>query len=122
MGRTYFPYSRYRRPFAPFSGGGPELPVRDGRFEIPGCDPDKPYTFHFLDVQRQLGATVEISGKSATTGPDAGNRGQVVPLVVEWFQPIIQKDTVAGSPWRFLQRQRDEVAESAVRQCVLIRK
>jgi beta-lactamase regulating signal transducer with metallopeptidase domain len=69
MGRTYVPYSRYRRPFAPFSGGGPQLPVRDGRFEIPGCDPDKPYTFHFLDVQHQLGATVEISGKSAATGP-----------------------------------------------------
>jgi len=69
MGRTYVPSSRYRRPFAPFSGGGPQLPVRDGRFEIPGCDPDRPYTFHYLDVQHQLGATVEISGKSAATGP-----------------------------------------------------
>jgi beta-lactamase regulating signal transducer with metallopeptidase domain len=69
MGRTYVPYNRYRRPFAPFSGGGPQLPVRDGRFEIPGCDSEKPHTFHFLDVQHQLGATVEISGKAAATGP-----------------------------------------------------
>jgi beta-lactamase regulating signal transducer with metallopeptidase domain len=69
MGRTYVPYSRYRRPFAPFSGVGPQLPVRDGRFEIPGCDPERMYTFHFLDVTHQLGATVEVSGKSAATGP-----------------------------------------------------
>jgi RNA polymerase sigma factor (sigma-70 family) len=69
MGRTYVPYSRYRRSFAPFSGGGPQLRVREGRFEIPGCDPDTPSTFHFLDVKHQLGATVEISGKSAAAGP-----------------------------------------------------
>src|SRR6202034_3647013 len=46
-----------------------QLRVREGRFEIPGCDPDTPSTFHFLDVNHQLGATVEISGKSAATGP-----------------------------------------------------
>ena len=64
MGRTYVPYSRYRRPFAPFSGGGPQLPVRDGRFEIPGCDPDKP--LH-----------VPFPGRPASTRGDRGNLGQI---------------------------------------------
>jgi hypothetical protein len=53
----------------PFNGCGPRLKIHDGRFEIPGCDPEGPYTFHFLDVKNQLGATVEISGKSAASGP-----------------------------------------------------
>jgi beta-lactamase regulating signal transducer with metallopeptidase domain len=69
MGRTYAPYDENRFDFMPFNGGGPRLKVRDGRFEIPGCDPDKPSPFHFLDVKNQLGATVEISGRSAATGP-----------------------------------------------------
>jgi hypothetical protein len=69
MGRTYTPFNENRFAFMHFNGGGPRLEVRDGRFEIPGCDPEKPSTFHFLDVKDQLGATVEISGKSAATGP-----------------------------------------------------
>jgi hypothetical protein len=69
MGRTYAPYDGNRLDFMPFNGCGPRLGIHDGRFEIPGCDPDNPYTFHFLDVKNQLGATVEISGKSAATGP-----------------------------------------------------
>ena len=43
--------------------------MKDGRFEIPGCDPEKPVTFYFLDLKDQLGATVELSGKSAAGGP-----------------------------------------------------
>ena len=43
--------------------------MKDGRFEIPGCDPEKPGTFYFLDLKDRLGATVELSGKSAAAGP-----------------------------------------------------
>ena len=42
---------------------------RDGRFEIPGCEPQKPYTFFFLELDHQLGATVELTGKPAEQGP-----------------------------------------------------
>ena len=43
--------------------------MKDGRFEIPGCDPAKPIPFYFLDPKHRLGAAGEISGKSAATGP-----------------------------------------------------
>ena len=69
FGRSYAPYEEHRFPFVPFNGPAPRIAVRDGRFEIPGCDPEKPSTFYFLDVNHQLGATVEISGRSAATGP-----------------------------------------------------
>jgi hypothetical protein len=69
MGCTYALYDENRFAFMPFNGSGPQLKVRDGRFEIPGCDLEKPSTFHFLDVKNQLGATVEILGKSAEVGP-----------------------------------------------------
>jgi len=53
----------------PFNSRAPRILVHDGRFEIPGCDPEKPYTFYFLDTEHQLGATVQLSGKSAQDGP-----------------------------------------------------
>ena len=56
-------------PFSPFLVDAPKIKVRDGRFEIPGCDPEKRYTFYFLDREHQLGATVELSGKSNQNGP-----------------------------------------------------
>jgi beta-lactamase regulating signal transducer with metallopeptidase domain/protocatechuate 3,4-dioxygenase beta subunit len=69
FGRNYAPYQENRFDFVPFNGSAPRIPVRDGRFEIPGCDPEKPSTFYFLDVKNQLGATVVISGRMAATGP-----------------------------------------------------
>jgi RNA polymerase sigma factor (sigma-70 family) len=71
LGRTYVPYRRNEGPFTfeSFRGSAPQIKVRDGQFEIPGCDPEKPYTFYFLDRQHQLGATVELSGRSAGNGP-----------------------------------------------------
>ena len=69
LGRTYIPNKLTGTPFTFFTGNAPQIKVRDGRFEIPGCDPEKPYTFHFLDREHQLGATVELSGKSARNGP-----------------------------------------------------
>ena len=69
LGRTYIPYKVSGTPFNFFTGNAPQIKVREGRCEIPGCDPEKPYTFHFLDREHQLGATVELSGKSARNGP-----------------------------------------------------
>jgi hypothetical protein len=39
------------------------LEGRDGRFELPGCDPEKPFTVWLLDPDNELGATVELSAK-----------------------------------------------------------
>jgi RNA polymerase sigma factor (sigma-70 family) len=69
LGRTYLHFKVTGTPFTFFTGNAPQIKVRDGRFEIPGCDPEKPFTFHFLDREHQLGATVELSGKSAQNGP-----------------------------------------------------
>jgi hypothetical protein len=70
IGRTYTPYSYESQfVFSPFNGGAPQLKVRDGRVEVPGCDPEKPYTFHVFDREHLLGATVELSGRSAVDGP-----------------------------------------------------
>jgi hypothetical protein len=52
-----------------FRGPAPRILVRDGQFEIPGCDPEKPYTFYFLDTEHQFGAMFELSGKSVQEGP-----------------------------------------------------
>jgi protocatechuate 3,4-dioxygenase beta subunit len=39
--------------------------VRDGRFELRGCDPDRAVPAFFLDAKNRLGAMVELSGKQA---------------------------------------------------------
>jgi hypothetical protein len=39
--------------------------VRDGRFELHGCDPEKTYPVCFFDAGNKAGATVELSGKQA---------------------------------------------------------
>jgi RNA polymerase sigma factor (sigma-70 family) len=41
------------------------LPVREGRFELHGCDPAKTYPVCFLDARHRTGAMVELSGKQA---------------------------------------------------------
>jgi protocatechuate 3,4-dioxygenase beta subunit len=69
FGRSYTPYNEYAFPFVGFNGDPPQIAVKDGRFEIPGCDPDQPSTFYFLDLKDRLGATVELSGQSAAAGP-----------------------------------------------------
>jgi hypothetical protein len=40
-------------------------PVQHGAFDLPGCDPDRAVPVYFLDVENQLGAVVELSGKQA---------------------------------------------------------
>jgi hypothetical protein len=52
-----------------WANGPPYIAVRDGQFEITGCDPDRPGTFYVLDAKDRLGATVELSGRSAADGP-----------------------------------------------------
>jgi len=42
---------------------GSSVVVRDGRFELHGCDPEKSYPVCFFDARHKLGATVELSGK-----------------------------------------------------------
>ncbi len=68
FGRSYLPRLN-AFPLDVFNGSAPEIPVRDGRFEIPGCDPEKPYTFFFVDLEHQLGTTVELTAKPVGPGP-----------------------------------------------------
>jgi hypothetical protein len=69
FGRSYVPYGASPYPMTGFVGEAPQIEVKDGWFEIPGCDPEQPFTFYFLDVKDHLGATVQLSGKSAADGP-----------------------------------------------------
>ena len=68
FGRSYVPYRVVHRGWS-FNGDPAHIEAKDGRFEIPGCDPEKPIPFYFLDPKHRLGAAREISGKSAATGP-----------------------------------------------------
>ena len=42
---------------------------RDGRFELPGCDPQNPPTVHLFDPKNELGATVRLSAKRGARWP-----------------------------------------------------
>jgi RNA polymerase sigma factor (sigma-70 family) len=69
FGRSYVPYGERAYPMSLGAGSPPQIEVKDGRFEIPGCDPEKLVTFYFLDVKDHLGGTAEISGRLAANGP-----------------------------------------------------
>jgi hypothetical protein len=43
------------------------LEGRDGRFDLPGCDPDKAVTAYFWDANNGLGATAELSAQPAAS-------------------------------------------------------
>jgi hypothetical protein len=46
---------------------GPDLlACTDGRFEMPGCDPDRTHTASLFDSARRQGATVELTKQNAT--------------------------------------------------------
>jgi hypothetical protein len=51
-------------PLSPFWRGFPVV-VRDGRFELHGCDPEKPCPVYLLDAKNKAGAAVELSAKQA---------------------------------------------------------
>ena len=57
------------RPCNPFWRGDYQIPVRDGRFELHGLDPEATARIHVLDAEHEWGASVEVSGKQA--GEDA---------------------------------------------------
>ena len=46
-----------------FGIGRRPIVVRDGAFELPGCDPEATFPVCFLDAKNQLGATVTLLGK-----------------------------------------------------------
>jgi RNA polymerase sigma factor (sigma-70 family) len=45
------------------------MAVRDGTFELRGCDPELTYPVHFLDPNKQWGASVRVSAKEAGDKP-----------------------------------------------------
>jgi RNA polymerase sigma factor (sigma-70 family) len=45
------------------------MAVRDGVFELRGCDPEETYPVHFLDAKHQWGASVKVSAKAAGEKP-----------------------------------------------------
>jgi RNA polymerase sigma factor (sigma-70 family) len=54
--RSYIPQGYTTEPM-------PTLEPRDGRFELPGLDPDRPEPVYFLDIKNQRGAVVSLPGK-----------------------------------------------------------
>src|SRR5262249_13646724 len=46
-----------------------EMYVRDGTFELPGCDPENPGPVYILDAKGQLGAVVKLPDKKAAKEP-----------------------------------------------------
>jgi RNA polymerase sigma factor (sigma-70 family) len=55
--RAYLPYG--------LTVQGATLEIKDGRFELHGCDPDKSVPVFVLDPKKKWGAAVELSGKQA---------------------------------------------------------
>jgi hypothetical protein len=45
------------------------MEIRDGTFELPGCDPEKARPAFFMDAANRLGARVMIGGKGAAERP-----------------------------------------------------
>jgi hypothetical protein len=59
--RSYLPFTYY------FSQS--LLPVREGTFELQGCDPEKTYTIYILDKDHDTGAVATLSAKKAAGKP-----------------------------------------------------
>src|SRR5262249_23675394 len=55
---SYIPEDYHLNPAYP-------LEVRDGKFELRGCDLDNAVPVYFLDAKNQLGAVIKLSGKDA---------------------------------------------------------
>jgi hypothetical protein len=45
--------------------GRTNVPIRDGSFELRGCDPEETYPVYFLDARNKLGAVARLSAKEA---------------------------------------------------------
>ena len=55
-------------PFNPFWRAVYQIPVRDGRFELHGLPTEATTRIHLLDPEHEWGASVDVSGKLATSG------------------------------------------------------
>ncbi len=62
--RDPHPAAARSRPTSPGQGHD-FIHARDGRFELPGFDPEKVTPAYFLDADHEWGAAVELSGKQA---------------------------------------------------------
>ncbi len=113
VARAFFITRLFIEPFNPFWRGnqGFQLPVRDGRFELHGVDPEMPAPVYFLDADHEWGATFEASGKLAGqdvtvqlrpcgravarfVGPD----GKPVAGVFPWLEIVATPAGVESSP------------------------
>jgi hypothetical protein len=47
----------------------PFTPLRDGKFEVHGCDPKATFPAHFFDPRNRLGKVVRLSGRQAKGKP-----------------------------------------------------
>jgi RNA polymerase sigma factor (sigma-70 family) len=45
------------------------LSIREGRFEVHGCDPETPHPAYFMDSETGCAATVQLGGKGMGPGP-----------------------------------------------------
>jgi RNA polymerase sigma factor (sigma-70 family) len=62
-------FSRVYLPFGLNMNPVPTKEVKDGRFELPGCDPDEPVEVFFYDAKDLLGGTVQLSPKDVKDKP-----------------------------------------------------
>jgi hypothetical protein len=118
MCRTYFP-----REFSHNNMANNAKEVKDGRFELPGCDPDKPTEVFFLDAAHKIGAVVKLSakelrGQPATVRlqPCGTARARLVDANGKPLANVrIHVDVVItpGIPWTETIRQKGMIAEIA---------
>jgi RNA polymerase sigma factor (sigma-70 family) len=73
---------------------GDALPVSQGRFELPGCDPDRTVPLMFYDTKNLQGAFAELSPKQAAVVPVQVRLGVCGSATVRFVdpagQPILQ--------------------------------
>ena len=101
---------------------------RDGRFLPPARGRGGPRKIFILLLESQphaddappaFGLTGQGLGLRARDLPHGGKKR---PLVFIWLELLVQEDAVARCPWLLLQRQRDQVAEAAFGQGILVGK
>ncbi len=72
--------------------------VRDGRFELPGLDPDAEALVYFLDPRRKLGMTARFSGQSMAKGPVTVRLEPCVTARRGWLAPTGRHSGASRSP------------------------
>jgi RNA polymerase sigma factor (sigma-70 family) len=97
--------------------------VEDGRFELPGCDPDRPAEVFFLDPAHQLGTVVRLSPKELRGQPATVRLQRCgtarTRLVDADGKPLanlrchVDLVITPGIPWAESVRQKGLIAETA---------